>query len=543
MAGSEQTDQDQTERVTGGQHIPFGVFINYRRDDAKPEAGRLRDSLVLELGEGYGVFRDVDTLKDDIGLPWEERIELHLQRTDVMLILIGPAWLDELLRRQEAEEEEDKVREEIRAALERPGVRLIPLLVRGAKMPGRKQLPEDVARLASYEALEIHDGFFQFTVEHLGKVIRGVAETKARRADEEQATKQAEEQAGRDAEQKARAAAEEEAARKGAEEEEARLKAAEEEAERQAAVAERQAEQKIKEAYSAPPTIPTSTPAPAPATAPTWGNISDLLGATGLKFQEISPGTVAVPFHSERAENLVVMAKLLDKAVLLGVMLPKPAKRADEAALFNILRVAYQVNYVKAVAYESEDLAFGCEIPLSVLTPDVAEGCIRSLSVLGDVNKKDMVDQDGWGQRQMLANHAQGTQFKVDAEESRKAIRRSAEERGFTVTTAGDENLLLEMPIMGAESPPLKVVGFLTERVTSLVAGFGDLQPKGDKVQYMRRLLELSRIADVAKIGLDSTGDVSLMYEVPKVTPDLLGDVIVQFLPLTLGLLALEDQS
>ena len=56
----------------------------------------------------------------------------------------------------------------------------------------------------------------------------------------------------------------------------------------------------------------------------------------------------------------------------------------------------------------------------------------------------------------------------------------------------------------------------------------------------MRRLLELNRAADVARLGLDADGDVALLYEVPEVGPDLFSRVREQFGRLLVGLVALE---
>jgi hypothetical protein len=71
----------------------------------------------------------------------------------VLLALIGDGWLemtDEEGHRR-LDDPEDFARLEISAALER-NVRVIPVLVGGAKMPGSRQLPEKLARLARRQA-------------------------------------------------------------------------------------------------------------------------------------------------------------------------------------------------------------------------------------------------------------------------------------------------------------------------------------------------------------------------------------------------------
>ena len=65
--------------------------------------------------------------------------------------------------------------------------------------------------------------------------------------------------------------------------------------------------------------------------------------------------------------------------------------------------------------------------------------------------------------------------------------------------------------------------------VATFVAYFSDLMPTGDKVAVMRNMLELSRTVDVARLAIDSDGDVALLYEVPAIDADTLGQVEAQF--------------
>src|SRR5262249_38379475 len=75
--------------------------------------------------------------------------------------IIGPNWLTATDERgsRRLDDPDDLVRLEIEAALAR-GVRVIPILVEGAVMPGRQDLPESLAGLARRNALLIrHDSF------------------------------------------------------------------------------------------------------------------------------------------------------------------------------------------------------------------------------------------------------------------------------------------------------------------------------------------------------------------------------------------------
>lgn len=111
------------------------------------------DRLADRFGEGQ-VFIDVDTMEP--GVDFAEEIFRAVAACQVLLAIIGPAWLittDEQGNRR-LDDPGDIVRLEVEAALAR-GVRVIPILVEGAVMPGRHDLPESLAGLARRHALLI----------------------------------------------------------------------------------------------------------------------------------------------------------------------------------------------------------------------------------------------------------------------------------------------------------------------------------------------------------------------------------------------------
>lgn len=128
------------------------VFISYRRDDTAGHAGRLYDRLAARLGRD-SVFRDIDQIA--AGQDFVEAIRTNIERSEVMLVLIGPRWVGPRLH-----EPEDMVRFEVATALGRSGIRTIPVLLAGARMPNTKELPEDLAALALRNAVEVRDAHF-----------------------------------------------------------------------------------------------------------------------------------------------------------------------------------------------------------------------------------------------------------------------------------------------------------------------------------------------------------------------------------------------
>src|SRR3954470_20191501 len=155
------------------------IFISYRRDDTAYAAGWLFDRLVDEFGPEQ-VFKDMDSIA--LGDDFVDAITATVSSTDVLLALIGDKWLglvDEHGERR-LSDPDDFVRLEIEAALERD-VRVIPVLVEGARMPRSEELPPSLAALARRQALELTSSRFssdtRTLLSVLEKTLLGAART------------------------------------------------------------------------------------------------------------------------------------------------------------------------------------------------------------------------------------------------------------------------------------------------------------------------------------------------------------------------------
>jgi TIR domain len=131
------------------------IAISYRRADSQDITGRIFDRLIQRFGR-QSVFRDIDSIRP--GIDFREQIEETLQRTDVLLAIVGPKWLG---RGKGAESrldnEADLVRIEVATALKRK-IPVIPVLVGGTKMPTTKQLPDDLKAFAFRHAVAVDSG-------------------------------------------------------------------------------------------------------------------------------------------------------------------------------------------------------------------------------------------------------------------------------------------------------------------------------------------------------------------------------------------------
>jgi len=159
-------------RIPGLDWLPFSqqqptskIFVSYRREDARGDAGRLTDRLKQHFGDKQ-IFRDVEAI--EAGLDFVESISSAVGACAVLLAIIGPNWLKALdaSGQRRLDDPHDFVRLEVSAALNR-GIRVVPVLVGGAPMPTAEQLPEPLQSLARRQAHELSDSRWDFDVQHL----------------------------------------------------------------------------------------------------------------------------------------------------------------------------------------------------------------------------------------------------------------------------------------------------------------------------------------------------------------------------------------
>ncbi|HEX8995519.1 MAG TPA: toll/interleukin-1 receptor domain-containing protein [Ktedonobacterales bacterium] len=152
------------------------IFLSYRRQDSADICDRLND----HLGRRYGadaVFRDVSTIM--AGSEFPLALRLALEDCRAMVVVIGPTWLDARDARgmRRLDDPSDWVRIEVATGL-REGKLVIPVLVRGARLPTSHELPEDLRMLAECPPTVLRSGpAFQEDVQALfralGRTARG----------------------------------------------------------------------------------------------------------------------------------------------------------------------------------------------------------------------------------------------------------------------------------------------------------------------------------------------------------------------------------
>jgi hypothetical protein len=129
------------------------IFISYRRSDSRDASARIYDYLE-EVFTRHSLFRDVESIPG--GPDFRNVLTENVAACDVMLVIIGPDWLNDE-NKTRLHDDDDYVRFEIEAALQRGenAVQVIPVLVNNAAMPVKADLPFGLRKLTAKNAVSV----------------------------------------------------------------------------------------------------------------------------------------------------------------------------------------------------------------------------------------------------------------------------------------------------------------------------------------------------------------------------------------------------
>jgi CHASE2 domain-containing sensor protein len=146
-------------------------FICYRRGESSWPARILRDELARRFGES-SVFMDLDSI--DAGQEWPRRIENEISGCGVILVLMGPRWLEatESDGTRRIDDPGDWVRLEIEAGLREAEAIVVPVLLDGAIMPDEDELPASIGPLARRHAITLDANHWSTEIGELVDSIR-----------------------------------------------------------------------------------------------------------------------------------------------------------------------------------------------------------------------------------------------------------------------------------------------------------------------------------------------------------------------------------
>lgn len=149
-----------------------GIFICYRREQTAGDAGRLYDRLSNYFGEDH-VFMDIDSIS--FGRDFVAAVREALNECDILLAIIGRDWLTikDSKDRRRIDNPDDWVRVEIETALQRD-IRVVPVLIDGAKLPDPDDLAPSLRPLVRRQALELSYVNFNSEITRLIEAVDGV---------------------------------------------------------------------------------------------------------------------------------------------------------------------------------------------------------------------------------------------------------------------------------------------------------------------------------------------------------------------------------
>jgi hypothetical protein len=103
------------------------------------------------------------------GVDFVEQINEAVASCRLLIAVLGPRWatVQDADGRRRLDDPADFIRVEIEAGLRREDVRVVPVLVHGARMPRAEELPPELADLARRNALELSDARWSYDVDRL----------------------------------------------------------------------------------------------------------------------------------------------------------------------------------------------------------------------------------------------------------------------------------------------------------------------------------------------------------------------------------------
>ncbi len=144
---SSENTVSRTPRAKGGSGGNLKIYISYRRNDSAGITGRLFDRLTSHFGSN-NVFMDIGSIP--LGVDFASALEQEISQCDVVIVVIGRTWLQELAGLGL----EDFVRKEVEIALAIDKA-IVPILVDEANMPSASDLPPSIQPIAFRNAISI----------------------------------------------------------------------------------------------------------------------------------------------------------------------------------------------------------------------------------------------------------------------------------------------------------------------------------------------------------------------------------------------------
>lgn len=146
------------------------IFINYRRSDSRGTTFALREKLLKHFKENE-LFLDIEGLGG--GEDFVNALAKTVSLADVMVVIIGPQWLDarDAEGNPRLHQPDDFVRIEIASAIAQEK-KILPVLLEGAQMPSAEDLPNDMKDLSRRNAVELRLNRIEDDAREIAKTLK-----------------------------------------------------------------------------------------------------------------------------------------------------------------------------------------------------------------------------------------------------------------------------------------------------------------------------------------------------------------------------------
>jgi hypothetical protein len=170
---AERRQRQDLQRTVQHLTLPanWSFFLSYRREQSGLVARFLYTALTKRYGD-KSVFLDERAISP--GQEFPKQIEDAILGCPVMLVIIGPNWIDacDATGKRLLDNPDDWVRKEIERGLRRPGGAVIPVLEDRTRMPHKSDLPESLQPLADRNAFVLTGKNFDQEVDTLAEAIQ-----------------------------------------------------------------------------------------------------------------------------------------------------------------------------------------------------------------------------------------------------------------------------------------------------------------------------------------------------------------------------------
>jgi hypothetical protein len=146
------------------------IFISYRKEDSGDCINDLRMKLKSLMPDDR-FYLDVHGIYPSDRL--QAKLDKQVRMADVLLAVMGPQWLTckSDTGRQRLHDPADHLRRKLHTALA-SDMKVLPVLVHGARMPDKGELPDDLQKLAVLPACSLDDGEFDSGIDELHRQVQ-----------------------------------------------------------------------------------------------------------------------------------------------------------------------------------------------------------------------------------------------------------------------------------------------------------------------------------------------------------------------------------